>query len=74
MTTFKRWHNYRLAEQRVLRSPTLREYSSIILADWGEGYEHWKWVCTAPIREIEEWARHIDEHAGRPGENNGRLD
>ena len=68
------WHNYRMAEHRVLRSPTLREYSSIILGDWGEGDDHWKWVRTAPIREIEEWARRIDEDAGGPGENNGRLD
>lgn len=43
------------AAARVENSPTLRQYTAYIMADWPEGREHWRWVLTAPVREIVDW-------------------
>lgn len=53
--------SYALAHQRVHRSPRLRKYASIILADWNEGDEHLRWVVSARVGEIEAWAQQIKE-------------
>ena len=50
---------YRKAEDRVDFSPTLKPYKEIILADWAEGDDHWRWVASADVSEIEDWARAI---------------
>ena len=52
---------YALAHQRVHRSPRLRKYASIILADWKEGDDHLRWVVSARVGEIEAWAQQIKE-------------
>lgn len=44
------------AAARVDSSPTLAQYRNIIMADWPEGAEHWRWVIRAPVAEIIEWA------------------
>lgn len=47
------------AEQRVNASPKLSQYRAVIMADWPEGKEHWRWVLKAPVSEIVEWAEGI---------------
>lgn len=49
------------AYQRVHRSPRLRKYADIILSDWPEGDEAWRWVIRARVGEIEAWAKQIKE-------------
>ena len=49
------------AEARVDSSPRLRRYADIIFADWSEGNDHWRWVTTARVSEIVEWAKQIKE-------------
>ena len=44
------------AAARVDASPALSAHREFIMADWPEGREHWRWVLTAPVREIIEWA------------------
>jgi hypothetical protein len=48
-----------LAELRVNRSPRLRKYKAIIMLY--EGDDHFRWVATATVREIESWAKQIKE-------------
>ena len=45
-----------LAARRVDADPELTTHRDYIMADWTEGKEHWRWVCTAPVAEIVEWA------------------
>jgi hypothetical protein len=52
---------YEKAARRVDSSPELHRYRSFILADWPEGDQHWKWVCTASVKEIKEWAEQGQE-------------
>jgi len=47
------------AEQRVTNSPRLIEYHDTIMYDWPEGNEHWRWVLTAHISEIVDWAETV---------------
>jgi hypothetical protein len=47
------------ARQRVLASRRLSKYHPIILGDWPQGDEHWRWVCKAKVSEIESWAKEI---------------
>lgn len=50
---------YERAERRVERSAKLRPHKATILADWPEGDAHWRWVATAQVREIVDWAESI---------------
>lgn len=54
---------YMKAEDRVDFSPTLKPYKEIILADWPEGDDHWRWVASADESEIENWASTIAKDA-----------
>ena len=47
------------AELRVDRSPRLSKYKEIIMLY--EGDDHFRWVETATVKEIESWARQIRE-------------
>lgn len=47
---------YDQANQRVQDTPELASHYNVIMADWPEGDEHYRWVCTAPIAEIVDWA------------------
>lgn len=38
------------------KTPELEPYRDIILYDWTEGEEHWRWVVTAPVSEVIDWA------------------
>jgi hypothetical protein len=49
------------AEKRVDASQKLLPHKSIIMHDWPEGDEHWRWVKTAPISEIVSWAETVSE-------------
>jgi hypothetical protein len=50
------------AQQRVMNTPELRpHYSTICEYDWPNAQEHINWVCTAPISEIVDWAKTIEE-------------
>lgn len=49
------------ATWRVARSPRLRKYHKIILADWSQGDDHLRWVMRASVKEIESWAKEIQE-------------
>ena len=44
------------AERRVIDTPELCKHNEFIMADWREGAEHWRWVISAPVAEIVEWA------------------
>ena len=44
------------AERRVIVTPELCKHSEFIMADWREGAEHWRWIISAPVAEIVEWA------------------
>lgn len=44
------------ALSRVRRSPQLSQYEQFIMADWPAGDEHLRWVLTASVREIVDWA------------------
>lgn len=48
---------YERAKARVMRSPKLRPLAEYILVDWGE--DHFKWVATARIGDIADWAQTI---------------
>lgn len=51
-----------IAEQRVNDSAMLRKHRAIICYDWTEA-DHWKWVATAPEREIVSWAKETEQNA-----------
>ena len=46
---------YDRAAARVDASPALCPHRDVILADWPQGDEHWRWVATATEREILDW-------------------
>lgn len=48
---------WEIAETRVNETPELDEYYDFIMADWPEGDGHWKWVATASVSEIVDWAQ-----------------
>jgi hypothetical protein len=48
---------YAQARRRVQRSPRLRRYESILLADWPEGDDHLRCVIRWRVRELESRAR-----------------
>jgi hypothetical protein len=51
---------YSNAKQRVMRSPRLRDYLSIIMDDcWAGDEDHLRWVIRGKVGEIELWARQI---------------
>jgi hypothetical protein len=50
---------YAQARRRVQRSPRLRRYESILLADWPEGDDHLRCVIRWRVRELESWAKQI---------------
>lgn len=47
---------YDRALVRVRKSRQLSQYESFIMADWPEGDNHWRWILTASVREIVDWA------------------
>jgi hypothetical protein len=48
------------ANQRVLRSPKLREHMDIIMADgYGNDEDHLRWVIRGKVSEIVAWAEQI---------------
>ena len=51
-----------LGEQRLDASPALAPHRAIIAEDWNEP-GHWRWVATAPEREIVSWARDTERAA-----------
>ncbi len=50
-----------LAQNRVDGSAKLTTHAPVIFYDWPEGQEHWKWVATATITEIVNWAEGIEQ-------------
>ncbi|MBN1889451.1 MAG: hypothetical protein JW850_15765 [Thermoflexales bacterium] len=48
------------AKERVENSPELQPYRHVVLYDWPEGAEHYKWVASAPASEIISWAQVVD--------------
>jgi len=48
------------AERRVNNSPKLVSYHDTIMYDWPEGNAHWRWILTARISEIVDWAETVD--------------
>jgi hypothetical protein len=48
------------AEQRVTNSPKLQPHRGTIMYDWPEGNAHWRWVLTARIAEIIDWAETVE--------------
>ena len=51
-----------LADERVRQSAALARHSATINADWSET-DHYRWVVTAPEREIVRWAEAIEAEA-----------
>lgn len=50
---------YERAETRARHSPTLKAHIDIILYDWNESDEHYRWCATAPVSEVAAWAKAI---------------
>jgi hypothetical protein len=48
-----------VANQRVLRSPRLREYLDIIMSDCASEADHLRWVIRGKVSEIAAWAEQI---------------
>jgi len=48
------------AEQRVTNSPKLQPHHDTIMYDWPEGNAHWRWILTARIAEIIDWAETVE--------------
>ena len=48
------------AERRVNNSPRLSLYHDAIMYDWPEGNAHWRWILTARIAEIIDWAETVE--------------
>lgn len=48
------------AEKRVSASPKLSKFRAVIMYDWPEGNEHWRWVLKAPVSEIIKWAETVE--------------
>jgi len=44
------------AERRVNNSPRLSQHHDTIMYDWPEGNDHWRWILTARVGEIVDWA------------------
>lgn len=58
-TTYDMWLD---AERRVLRSPRLRRYVKIIMANgYADSADHLRWVIRGRVGEIEAWAKQIQE-------------
>ena len=51
-----------LADERVRESAALARHSATINADWSET-DHYRWVVTAPEREIVRWAETVEAEA-----------
>ena len=51
-----------LADERVRQSAALARHSATINADWSET-DHYRWVVTAPEREIVRWAETVEAEA-----------
>lgn len=51
-----------IAETRVDSSAALRKHRAIIFYDWTEA-DHYRWVATAPEREIVSWAAETEQNA-----------
>lgn len=61
MDKSKDW--YKEAERRVWVTPELKAHETTIFYDWPEGDEHWKWIATAPVKEIVNWAETVEAAA-----------
>jgi hypothetical protein len=48
---------FSLAKRTVEASPLLRQYVSIILADWTRDDRFWHWIATASEEEIVDWVK-----------------
>ena len=51
-----------IADARMRQSAALARHSATIDADWSET-DHYRWVATAPEREIVRWAEAIEAEA-----------
>lgn len=47
------------ANQRVLRSPKLRDHMDIIMSDYASDEHHLRWVIRGKVSEIVAWAEQI---------------
>lgn len=55
----------RLARLRVEKSPALQEYADLFFYDWPDDHEHYRWLYTAPVEDLLDWAehlRHVEKH------------
>jgi len=52
---------YERAEARINRTPSLEPYRATFLYDWPEGDEHYRWVATAPVAELLDWAQTVEQ-------------
>ncbi|MHC4617969.1 MAG: hypothetical protein ACYTEQ_09470 [Planctomycetota bacterium] len=49
-----------MAEDRTRAEPKLMPFYDLLIEyDWDNQADHWKWVATAPISEIVDWAEII---------------
>jgi hypothetical protein len=62
-----RTYTYDDAAARVDHSPRLSAHRASILHDWPEGEDHWRWVCTAKVSEIVDWAETVEAEAASAG-------
>jgi len=48
------------ARRRVANDPVLAAHADTICYDWDEGMDHWRWVLSAPVSVIVEWANRVE--------------
>ncbi len=48
------------ARQRVAETPELTEHESTIFYDWQNWDEHMRWLVSATVDEIVEWAEQME--------------
>jgi len=49
------------ARRRVETTPELKAHEDTILYDWPNRNEHMRWVATAPVEEIVDWAKSVEQ-------------
>jgi len=48
------------ARRRVAQTPALAAHAATIWADWPNWQEHVRWVVSAPVTEIVDWAETVE--------------
>lgn len=57
------------AGRRVGTDARLEPYYHLLVEyEWHEGDAHWRWVASAPVAELLDWAKCVAKYAAQEGE------